>query len=105
MQYTEQYMLLVLIVVVLAGKLMSSFGQGWRIEVYEVPPSMDMLTSPLQPFLFVVRRAAPAANNAQGQTAGNPESIQHQLQEYPTAVNADQLSDIVKVRLARSAGL
>ena len=90
------------------GKLLASFGVGWRIHVFEVPPSMDMLASPLQPFLFVVRRTAPPASTAaapanQSSNASlgdstNAEPIEHQLQECPTAVNAEQLADILQVR-------
>lgn len=66
---------------------------------------MDMLTSPLQPFLFLVRRATPPASTAHAATAANESStesanaepIQHQLQECPTAVNAEQLADILQV--------
>ncbi|KAK9819283.1 hypothetical protein WJX74_000127 [Apatococcus lobatus] len=96
-------------------KLLASFGEGWRVEVYEVPPSMDMLSSPLQPFLFLVHQTAPPSSTASPPGNGlsdglsNAEPIKHELQECPTAVNAEQLSDILQIlreeNAARSLGL
>ena len=80
-----------------AGKLLTTFGPGWRVEVFEVPPSMDMLASPLQPFLFAIKRTSLAASNGSATSSQHAEPICHQLQECPTSVNAEQLADIIQV--------
>ena len=39
--------------------LFESLSVGWELEVTQVPPSADMLTSPLQPFLVVATASSP----------------------------------------------
>jgi hypothetical protein len=38
--------------------LLHTFRSGWQVSIRQVPPSRDMLTSPLQPFFVLARAAA-----------------------------------------------
>lgn len=59
--------------------LLRTFRAGWRLSIRQVPPSRDMLTSPLQPFFVLARAAADVAHAPGGDADAAP---------YPAAVPA-----------------
>ena len=112
-----------------AEKLLSSFGSGWSICIDRVPPSADMASSPLQPFLVTVARCSQQPqhtqetdgqvddlndieldeghnNSREGQIGDCPEpvsAVQLSFGADAGAVNAEQLADIIKVSAVESA--
>ena len=74
-----------------AEKLLAAFKSGWHVVLHQVPPSADMASSALQPFLVAARR------EGQGPAGCAPPVGLGSFRFQPSAANADQVEDVMKV--------
>ena len=101
--------------------LLHTFRAGWRLSIQQVPPSRDMLTSPLQPFFVLARAAADVAHHggADADAAPYPAAVPPAAVEFAVppsggaggagrVINAEQLRDVAllvaRENAARAAG-
>ncbi|KAL3138414.1 hypothetical protein ABBQ32_006209 [Trebouxia sp. C0010 RCD-2024] len=108
------------------NRLLASFGSGWSLSIDRVPPSPDMASSPLQPFLVIAARCSRQTlhtqetdgqiddlddidleedselrqGQGQRQHGASPKSapaVQLSFKADTQAVNGEQLADIIKI--------